>query len=72
MHLDRQGLFEAGDGESIDARKWRKYEEGVAAGHTVAVEERLAAHSRMVANMLGKPESELTTFDLAYPGYPKK
>ena len=58
--------------KSIDQKEWEAYEESVEAGHISAVEERLAAHSRKVADILGKPEAELSTFDLMYPGYPKK
>jgi len=54
------------------AKRWKEYEEATRAAHITAVAEGVAAHCRKVSDTLGKPEPELSTFDLMYPGYPKK
>ena len=46
------------------AKRWKEYEEATRAAHITAVAEGVAAHCRKVSDTLGKPEPELSTFDL--------
>ncbi len=67
MHLEGQSYTD----RSIDDRETEEYDESRDTSHTLSVTRRVNLHAKKVAATLDKPESELTTFDLMYPGYNK-